>query len=76
MTARTDSPLSIPADGVQLEGELAAFSGSPQCQASLCASDFLAWQGLVPAQDEMFDPIRFVRDELDLSAVEMFELRQ
>lgn len=68
-----DFPLGL---ARQLEGELAAFSGSPQCQASLCASDFLAWQGLVPAQDEMFDPIRFVRDELDLSAVEMFELRQ
>ncbi len=68
-----DLPLAL---ARQLEVELSEFAAGQTCQSSLCASDFYAWQGLAVAQDEMYEPIRFVRDTLDLSAEEMLELIQ
>lgn len=66
-----DFPLAL---ARQLESELAAFADEEICQSSLCSSDFYGWKGLTAARDEMYDPIRFVQDTLDLSSDEMFEL--
>ena len=68
-----DFPLAL---ARQLEKELPAFAAGQTCQSSLCAGDFYAWSGLMLAEDEMFEPIRFVRDTLEISADDLLELAQ
>ncbi len=66
-----DFPLAL---ARQVESDLAAFAEDEICQVSLCSSDFYGWKGITVARDEMYDPIRFVQDTLDLSVDEMLEL--
>jgi ABC-type phosphate/phosphonate transport system substrate-binding protein len=66
-----DFPLAL---ARQIEIELADFVDSGACQTSLCSSDFYSWNGLTAARDEMYDPIRFVQETLDLTADELLEV--
>ncbi len=51
---------------------LAAFAASGNCGASLCSADFLGWAGLEPADDAAYDPIRTIKDTLDLEAADLW----
>jgi len=64
-------PLSL---ARQVEAELSNFVDSAACQTSLCSSDFYGWKGLTAAQDEMYEPIRFVQETLDLMVDELLEV--
>jgi ABC-type phosphate/phosphonate transport system substrate-binding protein len=68
-----DFPLAL---ARQVETVLADFAGAEECQLSLCSSDFYRWSGLVPAQDGMYEPIRFVQQTLELSEDELLDLAQ
>ena len=63
-----DFPLAL---ARQVEVGLSDFVSAEGCQSSLCSSDFYGWKGLVTAQDEMYAPIRFVQETLDLTADEL-----
>ena len=58
----------------QVETVLSDFAGQQECQASLCSIDFYGWNGLVPAHDDMYEPIRFVQETLELSSDELLNL--
>jgi phosphonate transport system substrate-binding protein len=58
----------------QVEGELSDFVSSQTCQTSLCSSDFYGWKGVMIARDEMYDPIRFIQETLDLTTDELLEV--
>jgi ABC-type phosphate/phosphonate transport system substrate-binding protein len=58
----------------KLAQEMIAFAAGEGCSASLCSSDFYGWNGLALAQDEMYDSIRFVQEELQLTPEEMLAL--
>jgi ABC-type phosphate/phosphonate transport system substrate-binding protein len=51
---------------------LTAFAASEACGASLCSADFLGWAGLEPADDAAYDPIRTIKDTLDLEAADLW----
>jgi len=51
---------------------LAEFAASEACQTSLCSADFYGWTGLEPADDAAYDPIRFIKDTLDLEAADLW----
>lgn len=55
---------------------LETFALSETCGVSLCASDFYGWTGLPPAADSAYEPLRFVRETLDLSAEDVLSLVQ
>ncbi len=59
-----------------LEAELTRFTDMEACQLSLCSVDFYGWTGLVPAVDEMYEPVRFVRETLELDADQLLDLSQ
>ena len=61
-------PLGLARDVVTTLNEFAA---SEACARSLCSADFYGWAGLQPADDNAYEPIRFIRDTLDLAADEM-----
>ncbi len=56
--------------------KLTAFAASEACATSICASDFFGWTGLLPANDEMFEPVGFIQKTLNLSAGEMLGFSQ
>ena len=58
----------------QIEAELVDFSESELCISSLCSTDFYGWHGLAPAEDEMYEPVRFIRQTLGLTAEELLKL--
>lgn len=60
----------------QLDGLLAEFAASEVCAESLCSSDFYGWTGLVPVTDEAYAPLRFIRDQLELSTADLLALGQ
>jgi ABC-type phosphate/phosphonate transport system substrate-binding protein len=66
-----DFPLGIARQVTMTLAELAA---SEDCKDSLCATDFYNWTGLLPADEQIFTPIGFMQETLDLSADEMLEL--
>lgn len=66
-----DFPLAL---ARQIETELSDFTGTEECQSSMCSSDFYGWKGLAVARDEMYDPIRFVQETLDLTADELLNV--
>lgn len=66
-----DFPLGL---ARQVETVLSDFAGQQECQASLCSIDFYGWNGLVPAHDDMYEPIRFVQETLELSSDELLNL--
>ncbi len=51
---------------------LTAFAASDACGASLCSADFLGWAGLETADDAAYDPIRTIKDTLDLEAADLW----
>ena len=54
----------------RVETALVAFGASEQCAASLCAPDFLSWQGVIPAADVDYDPLRLIVRNLESAAEE------
>lgn len=66
-----DFPLAL---ARQIEAELSDFVVSDACQTSLCSSDFYGWKDLAAAQDEAYDPIRFVQETLDLTSDQLLEV--
>lgn len=64
-----DFPLSL---ARQTLATLAEFAASEACQTSLCSADFYGWTGLEPANDAAYDPIRFIKDTLDLEAADLW----
>lgn len=64
-----DFPLSL---ARQTLAAMAEFAASEACQTSFCSADFYGWTGLEPADDAAYDPIRFVQDELDLEAADLW----
>lgn len=51
---------------------LTAFAASGACQTSLCSADFFGWAGLEPANDADYDPIRAIKDTLELEAADLW----
>jgi phosphonate transport system substrate-binding protein len=51
---------------------MAEFAASEACQTSLCSADFYGWTGLEPADDAAYDPIRFVKNTLELEASDLW----
>jgi phosphonate transport system substrate-binding protein len=66
-----DFPLGL---ARQVTTTLEAFAASEDCMASICATDFYGWVGLLPAEKEIFESIGFVVETLDLSAEELLDL--
>jgi phosphonate transport system substrate-binding protein len=48
------------------------FAASEACQVSLCSADFFGWAGLEPADDADYDPIRYIKDTLELEAGDLW----
>lgn len=55
----------------QMKTFLMEFGDSDACATSLCASDFYGWAGLQTADDSDYDPVRFVIDQLALTAADL-----
>jgi phosphonate transport system substrate-binding protein len=51
---------------------LISFAASDACQMSLCSADFYGWTGLEPADDANYDPIRTIKDTLELEAADLW----
>jgi hypothetical protein len=66
-----DFPLGL---ARQVMMTLEEFSSSEECKESLCATDFYGWTGLLPAEEQIFAPVEFVQQTLELSAGDMLEL--
>ena len=56
----------------QVSAALTAHAATEACQATLCSSDFFAWEGIAVVDDAFYDSVRFVIDTLELSAEEIF----
>jgi phosphonate transport system substrate-binding protein len=56
----------------QTVAALVEFAASETCQTSLCSADLYGWTGLEPADDAIYDPIRFITDTLDLEAADLW----
>ncbi len=50
---------------------LQQFVASEECVNSLCSTDLYSWSALLPATDVQYDPLRFVIEQLELSAEEL-----
>jgi phosphonate transport system substrate-binding protein len=50
---------------------LVEFGASEACATSLCAGDLYGWTGLQPAEDEAYDSVRFVIEQLALTAADL-----
>ena len=61
-------PVGLARDLIPLFTEFAA---SPNCIESICSADFYNWQGVNPAADAQFEPLRFTLQTLNLSGSEM-----
>ena len=48
------------------------FAASDACATSLCSADLFGWAGLQPAEDAAYDPIRVIKDTLELEAADLF----
>lgn len=51
-------------------------AASEACDASLCAGDFYDWQGLEAAEDADYEPLRFIRETLELTEAEFWALTE
>jgi phosphonate transport system substrate-binding protein len=51
---------------------MTTFAASGACQTSLCSADFFGWAGLEPADDADYDPIRAIKDTLELEAADLW----
>jgi phosphonate transport system substrate-binding protein len=48
------------------------FVASDACGESLCSADLFGWIGLEPAEDAAYDPIRAIKDTLELEAADLW----
>lgn len=69
VTFGADFPLSL---AQRVLAVMVEFAASEACQTSLCSTDFYGWTGLEPAADVAYDPIRHVRDTLELEASDLW----
>lgn len=51
---------------------MAEFAASGACSMSLCSADLYGWTGLEPADDSAYDPIRTIKDTLELEAADLW----
>ncbi len=51
---------------------MAQFAASGACDASLCSADLFGWTGLQPAEDSAYDPIRAIKDTLELETADLW----
>lgn len=51
---------------------LTEFAASDACGNSLCSADLFGWAGLEPVDDSAYDPIRIVKDTLELEAADLW----
>lgn len=52
----------------QVSRFLVEFGASEACATSLCAGDLYRWAGLQPAADDDYEPVRFMIEQLELTA--------
>jgi phosphonate transport system substrate-binding protein len=50
---------------------LVEFGASEACATSLCAGELYGWTGLQPVEDEAYDSVRFVIEQLGLTAADL-----
>jgi phosphonate transport system substrate-binding protein len=55
----------------EIRAFLIRFGASEACATSLCAGDLYGWAGLQAAEDDAYDPVRFVIEQLALTAEEL-----
>ena len=51
---------------------MTGFAASDACATSICSADLFGWTGLQPAEDAAYDPIRAIKDTLELEASDLF----
>lgn len=51
---------------------LTEFAASDACGLSLCSADLFGWTGLEPADDAAYDPIRTIKNTLELEAADLW----
>ena len=68
ITFGADFPVGLARELVPLFTEFAA---QEACGASICSADFYNWQGVAPAEDAQFEPLRFTLNTLDMTSSEM-----
>jgi len=61
-----------PAMAQQVAATLTEFAASDVCGTSLCSADLFGWAGLEPADDDAYDPIRKIKDTLELEAADLW----
>lgn len=61
-----------PAMARQVATTMTEFVASDGCGASLCSADLFGWAGLEPADDAAYDPIRKIKDTLELEAADLW----
>ena len=64
-----DLPLDL---AEQTLAAMTEFAASGACRESLCSADFFGWTGLEPANDAAYDPIRYIRDTLELEDADLW----
>ncbi len=57
----------------QIGAALEKHTASDGCDATLCSSDFFAWEGIVAVEDDFYSPVRFVIDQLSLSDEQVYD---
>ncbi len=58
----------------QVEAVLLRYAASEQCVESLCSDDFFNWEAVAPVDDDFYDSVRFVIDQLALTDQQIFDL--
>lgn len=56
----------------QVSTTLAEYVASDACSMSLCSADLFGWTGLEPADDAAYDPIRTIKDTLELEDADLW----
>lgn len=56
----------------QVLATMTGFAASDACATSICSADLFGWAGLQPAEDAAYDPIRAIKDTLELEAADLF----
>lgn len=64
-----DFPLGL---SRQVMTTMTGFAASEACGMSLCSADLFGWTGLEPADDAAYDPIRKIKDTLELEAADLW----
>lgn len=65
--------VELPSDlAQQVASAMTEFAASDACGMSLCSADLFGWTALEPADDVAYDPIRKIRDTLELEAADLW----